>query len=735
PCLYGVVFRAKPGNNRGIWEIYDGDTLLNTVDMYDGRPWQEVSVGEYALGNIAFSSTSHAIDLVWIGNNPAITNTTVHNLVADNFVLTPVQLWQSSRIEAENVSSNPTCDSGHGIINLENRKNSAGWSNNGFTFVNMKNTGSASNIPHVVVTSTLSVADAGVYGLALTAKNGTTRGVWDVYFDGTLLGQIDTYGTSNSMIDFNLGDVTFKSTSGTVTLVSVGMNPAATSFQFGLALDYYTLTSKTIFTSTKFEAENVHVSGTDVKTGRTDGSSNGGLCLITGGDKIGSTAVFRLTGLAAGTYTLAATTKNDGNRGIYTVSANGETVGDLDMYGSNGFVSSTVGTFTTDGGDVELTMVCTGRNSGNTTNNPARYTFALDYLTVTPEVATDADRVGQISTDGRGMIDIAITGGSATLTPTAATYGQNPWFAGWMVDGKWRADAALTLTADGSHTVTAYFPDESEDVMAFFGQYNETIAVKKVTSAAEVTAALQNTIAPALGGYGFTGWDLPEDQAQAQFEAGTTITATAVYEQTASATGYHLTVGAGVTAVDGMGDAVDGTTDLSFDQRITVTAEGDVAYWVLDGAKVGFGKSSYTFYVSGDNDIAVVLTADAEPIAPAVVLQKATLAPGSEKSTLTVIAQTSIPSGNSVSEYGVIFASKAATLTAIKNGESVSASAALTVKSSKTAANQQYMAHLVNVKPNKTRYAMAYAVVDGETIYSVGTAHFVTDGVTQPVIE
>ncbi|MGI6265099.1 MAG: discoidin domain-containing protein, partial [Acutalibacteraceae bacterium] len=107
--------------------------------------------------------------------------------------------------------------------------------------------------------------------------------------------------------------------------------------------------------------------------------------------------------------------------------------------------------------------------------------------------------------------------------------------------------------------------------------------------------------------------------------------------------------------------AVDGSTDLGFDQQITVTAEGEVAYWVLDGAKVGFGKSRYTFYVSGDNNIAAVLTADAEPIAPAVVLQQATYAQGSETFTLTVIAQTSIPAGSTVSEYGVIFTSKVPT--------------------------------------------------------------------------
>ncbi|MGI6265256.1 MAG: discoidin domain-containing protein [Acutalibacteraceae bacterium] len=268
-----------------------------------------------------------------------------------------------------------------------------------------------------------------------------------------------------------------------------------------------------------------------------------------------------------------------------------------------------------------------------------------------------------------------------------------------------------------------------EITVTFVGKYNETIAVKSATSAEELAAVLQNTTATALGGYAFTGWSENPADAEQLFDAGGDITVTAVYEQEPAAKGYHLTVGAGVTAKDGLGSAVDGSTDLSFDQRITVTAEGDVAYWVLDGAKVGFGKNSYTFYVSGNNSIEVV-TGEAGSLDPAVVLQQATYAQGSETFTLTVIAQTSIPSGN-VSEYGVIFTSKVPTTAFLSDP----ANAVVKVKSSKTGANQQYMAHLLNVKPDKIRYARAYAIVDGVTVYSATAVQFKTaaSGVTTDV--
>ncbi|MGI6264688.1 MAG: hypothetical protein ACOYJY_04385, partial [Acutalibacteraceae bacterium] len=84
-----------------------------------------------------------------------------------------------------------------------------------------------------------------------------------------------------------------------------------------------------------------------------------------------------------------------------------------------------------------------------------------------------------------------------------------------------------------------------------------------------------------------------------------------------------------------------------------------------------------------------------------------------------------------VSEYGVIFTSKVPTAAFLSDP----ASAVVKVKSSKTGANQQYMAHLLNVKPDKIRYARAYAIVNGVTVYSATAVQFKTaaSGVTTDV--
>ncbi|MGI6264860.1 MAG: InlB B-repeat-containing protein [Acutalibacteraceae bacterium] len=348
---------------------------------------------------------------------------------------------------------------------------------------------------------------------------------------------------------------------------------------------------------------------------------------------------------------------------------------------------------------------------------------------------TAEEALGTVTTAGIGTVDI--TGGiESGTTDTLVAYPAAAYtLAGWTVNGKWTTDETVNLPADGKQDVKAYFVGGNEIAAVFLGKYNETVAVKKATSAAELAALLENTTATALGGYQFVGWTESAQSADQLYNTAVAgngiVTVTAVYEQEPAAKGYHLTVGAGVTAKDGLNNAVDGSTDLGFDQRITVTAEGDVAYWVLDGAKVGFGKNSYTFYVSGDNAIAAILTADAEPIAPTVVLQQATYAQGSETFTLTVIAQTSIPAGSTVSEYGVIFTSKVPTAAFLNDP----ASAVVKVKSSKTGANQQYMAHLLNVKTDRTRYARAYAIVDGVTIYSATAVQFKTaaSGVTTDV--
>ncbi|MGI6265243.1 MAG: GDSL-type esterase/lipase family protein [Acutalibacteraceae bacterium] len=286
----------------------------------------------------------------------------------------------------------------------------------------------------------------------------------------------------------------------------------------------------------------------------------------------------------------------------------------------------------------------------------------------------------------------------------------------------WDNNSSVTLHVRNVKLMTTRLP--SPVSVTFLGHCGETIAVKQASSAVELQELLETTSATALGGYRFVGWSENPADAVSLYETAvdsqTGITVTAIYTQE-GVDDYPLTVtGASVTNIDGF---VSGETRLTFDTRVTVQAD-NVLYWVLDGAKVGFGKNTYTFYVSGANVIEAVTEGEL-PTDPEVVLQQTSWGKGSERFTLTVIAQTSIPSGT-VSAYGVAFASKIETLQALQKGESVASGSYLLAPSSKTAANRQYMIHLFNVKPNKQRFAIAYAVVNGQTIYSADIAQFHT---------
>lgn len=283
---------------------------------------------------------------------------------------------------------------------------------------------------------------------------------------------------------------------------------------------------------------------------------------------------------------------------------------------------------------------------------------------------------------------------------------------------------AYNVTIGGWRHIQGGYPVVSYGVLVkATGKYGETLFTMEVTSAEELAALTNDAKVPALGGYVFAGWNEPTDKSAydlAYDMPSQTLALTPVYAVDETAKNYTIAV-TDATAVDGSGEAVTNETVLSFDQRITVTGakEGTVAYWVLDGAKVGFGQNTYTFYISGNNVIAAVYES-ADDLTADVVLQQATYSTNGDKYNLTVIAQTSLPEGYELVSCGVYYA---ATVDALKT---LTEGSYLQVVSSKSA-NQQYMTHLLNVVPGRIRCAVAYAVVsDGNN-----TATIVSDTVVQ----
>ncbi len=294
----------------------------------------------------------------------------------------------------------------------------------------------------------------------------------------------------------------------------------------------------------------------------------------------------------------------------------------------------------------------------------------------------------------------------------------------------------LGLDADTAVDISSNWPSDKLTV-TFQGKFNQVMFSGDVTSAEELANLINTLKAPALGGYTFCGWDELESEAAVIFDTNKNNTEPfvidAVYavEEVEKRTTYDVTVGANIASAN---QTVAGTTiaGVYFDERVELTlaegVEGTVAYWLLDGQKLAYGEATFIFYVTGDNNVSVVLDDGTDIVPESSVAIQQTSTSGVELNgvytyTLSVIAQTYIPEGNAT-EFGVYYAADTAAFDAIKAGQTANV---VKVKSSKTGNNKQYMTHLLGVKENKTRYAIAYMVVNGETVYSTRVVEFITD--------
>ncbi len=266
----------------------------------------------------------------------------------------------------------------------------------------------------------------------------------------------------------------------------------------------------------------------------------------------------------------------------------------------------------------------------------------------------------------------------------------------------------------------------------FVGKQNNVLKATAAYSGAHMDALLSFT-PPTMGGYTFRGWDASIGDGAMLYDAAVdsdspVIYVTGSYLVDESKT-YELTA-TDATVVAG-GEAADSGVTLNFDTRVEATAEGEVAYWLLDGAKVGWGKSTYVFYVSGQNDIRPVYAADAETeLTPEILLQQTLWTKDGDRYNLSVVAQTSIPTDVELGDlsYGVYYTATEDQILDLAN-----ATKYIRVTSSKTGSEEQFICHLLSVAPTRTRYARAYMVLNGTTYYSSEYVRFDTaaDGVTE----
>ena len=120
-----------------------------------------------------------------------------------------------------------------------------------------------------------------------------------------------------------------------------------------------------------------------------------------------NSAAFSLGDVAAGTYQVYVHTKDNADRGIYRLSANGTDLGTLDMYqakedyvGEYGsYVEHDLGTLTHEGGALTITAALTGQNE----NATGKYGMVVDYF----RLAKEGGEVDPPETEDPGTIHMS----------------------------------------------------------------------------------------------------------------------------------------------------------------------------------------------------------------------------------------------------------------------------------------------------------------------------------------
>lgn len=228
--------------------------------------------------------------------------------------------------------------------------------------------------------------------------------------------------------------------------------------------------------------------------------------------------------------------------------------------------------------------------------------------------------------------------------------------------------------------------------------YSTTVTEGEAVSADTIAAAAAK--APAIYGYTFKGFD---KDAELQ-NVTANLTVTAVYEKAESTETYTV----GYTGVNGKRFE---KTGVKFDERVIVTDE-NAKYWTDGaGAVIAIGTTA-TIY--GCADIELIAKADdaaAEPTATTLGFKTV----AGTTSSFVVFGHINVPAGYTVTEKGVVFASKATD----EAGE-WGIDSAKTAKAVVTGTGVDFMGTLTGINAGKARAAKAYAVLsNGETTVTV----------------
>lgn len=220
-------------------------------------------------------------------------------------------------------------------------------------------------------------------------------------------------------------------------------------------------------------------------------------------------------------------------------------------------------------------------------------------------------------------------------------------------------------------------------------------------SEADITAA--NEAAPYVYGYAFIGWD-NEVSAEIPFYASDSITAT--YQRDTRS--YNTVL------KDSQGNEID-TQQIEFDQRFTVTDDGATAF-LVDGQVVG-GKGSVTLYGCGELTIEASTTATADELSVSIL--KTVTEVVNDENVYRVFVHVYNPAEVEVSKLGVMFAPGSAyTDDASFTIEGLNSTSGKYITLDADVETRDLLASFGGIKTGVTRVVRAYAVANGENVYS-----------------
>ncbi|SDO34868.1 Glycosyl hydrolase family 36 C-terminal domain-containing protein [Paenibacillus sp. yr247] len=300
---------------------------------------------------------------------------------------------------------------------------------------------------------TVNVPSPGTYRVKTQVKKHPSRGIGQLYIDGTAQGSpIDEYRSAQGYVEVDLGNVTFNTAGNKMFKFQVtGQNSSSSGY--GLATDYIRLTYQSpdillppaIAEAVKYEAENLTTtvsSGVTSATSADTAASNGSLS-YGNATAVGNWIQYTVNVPSSGTYRVRAQVKMHPSRGIAQLYIDGAAQGaPIDEYQSaQAYVVVDLGDISFDSpGNKQFKFQVTGKNASS-----ASYTLATDYISLTKQ---------PLILENESLTTAVSTGATFVNSADSAASNGNVNFANLNGVGDW-VQYTVNVPTAGTYAISA----------------------------------------------------------------------------------------------------------------------------------------------------------------------------------------------------------------------------------------------------------------------------------------